>query len=87
MIDYQTALALAARKAYELEAVAEYGNWKPNEVSEELLKSMHGVFIEFAKLVAKDCAMIAYQNGEIEGEYCANAILYEYDVDNCRGDK
>lgn len=55
-----------ARKAYELDALAEYGNWKPNKVSEELLKSMHGVFVEFARLVAEDCAMTAYQTSDIE---------------------
>ena len=73
-----------ARKAYELDALAEYGEWKPNKVSEELLKSMHGVFIQFARLVAEDCAMIAYQTSDID---CANNILYQYDVDNFRSQK
>ena len=75
-----------ARKAYELDALAEYGEWKPNKVSEELLKSMHIVFVEFAKLVAEDCAMIAYKTGD-DGECCANNILYQYDNDNFRSQK
>lgn len=73
-----------ARKAYELDALADYGNWTPNKVSEELLRSMHGVFIQFARLVAEDCAMIAYQTSDID---CANNILYQYDIDNFRSQK
>ena len=76
-----------ARKAYELDALADYGEWTPNLLSEELLKSMHGVFVEFAKLVAEDCAMIAYQTSDIDGECCANNILYQYDNDNFRSQK
>lgn len=75
-----------ARKSYELDALADYGEWKPNDLSEMLLKDMHGVFVEFAKLVAEDCAMIAYKTGD-DGDCYANSILFEYNVDNCRNEK
>lgn len=87
MTDLNQKIKGFARKAYELEAIAEYGEWIPNLVSEELLKSMHVVFVEFAKLIAEDCANIAYQTAKSDGDYCANSILSEYDVDNCRSQK
>lgn len=87
MIDLNQKIKEFARKAYELEALAVYGEWKPNDVSESLLKNMHCVFVEFAKLVAEDCANIAHQTIEPDGDCCANSILFEYDVDNCRSQK
>lgn len=84
MNDLNQKIKESARKAYELDALADYGNWTPNKVSEELLRSMHGVFIQFARLVAEDCAMIAYQTSDID---CANNILYQYDIDNFRSQK
>ena len=41
--------------------------------------------IRFAKLVASDCAMIAYNSGVNDSDCCANSILYEYA--DCRSDK
>lgn len=76
-----------AMQAYASEQRAEYVEWQPNDISELLVADMNGVFIEFAKLVAKDCAMIAYQTSDIDGDCCASSILYEYNVDNCRSDK
>jgi len=86
MIDLNHKIKEFARKAYELDALDVYGEWKPNKVSEELLRSMHGVFIQFARLVAEDCAMTAYQTSD-DGECCANSILFEYDIDNFRSQK
>ena len=84
MIDLNQKIKEFARKAYELDALADYGEWKPNKLSETLLKDMHGVFIQFARFVAEDCTMTAYQTSDIDGEYCANNILYQYDIDNFR---
>ena len=41
--------------------------------------------MEFAKLVAEDCASIAYKSCDHDSDICAQSIMYEYDVDSCRG--
>lgn len=81
MIDLNQKIKEFARKAYEIDA-CHY--WKNPNIPEEMLEDMHGVFIQFARLVAEDCAMIAYQTSDIDGECCANNILYQYDIDNFR---
>ncbi len=68
-----------AGKAYQIDACR---YWKNTDIPEELLEDMHGVFVEFARLVAEDCVIIAYQTIEPDGDCCANNILFEYDVDN-----
>lgn len=86
MIDLNSKIKEFSRKAYEIDSLADCDTWKPNDISEALLVNMHGVFVEFAKLIAEDCAMIAYQTGNDDDCY-ANSILYEYDVDGYRSEK
>jgi len=76
-----------AMKAYAKEQIEEHGSFDRTDIAEILLTDMHQVFVEFAKLVAEDCAMIAYRTSDIDGDCCANSILFEYDVDNCRSEK
>ena len=41
---------------------------------------------KFAKLIANECAGIAYRTGD-DGDCYANSILYEFDVDGARDQK
>lgn len=87
MTDPNTKIKELARKAYELESKAEYSDWQHNVASDALLENMYSVFVEFAKLVASDCAMIAYNSGVNDSDCCANSILYAYDIGGSRSDK
>lgn len=86
MIDLSQKIKEFAIQAIAAENLAKYGDSEVTDIQKLLMDDLHQLFVEFAKLVAKDCAMIAYQTGD-DGDCYANSILYEYDVDNCRSQK
>ena len=75
-----------AKKAYAADSIARYPRWKYNEFTDQLLADLDSFFVEFAKLVAEDCANIVHQSTDYD-DGSAQEILYQYNVDNCRSAK
>ena len=78
MTDIKQKIMLLAKQAGINFTPAQFSGVLEDEIDEFQL-------MEFAKLVASDCAMIAYNSGVNDSDCCANSILYEYA--DCRSDK
>ena len=47
---------------------------------------LKGFTEKFAELIVKECASIAY-NAPGDGDFAAQCILFEFNIDNCRNEK
>ena len=65
-------------KLKELARLAKIPTYYPEGISERLEK--------FAELIVKECASIVYKTCQ-DGDAGAQAILYEFDIDNARSQK
>lgn len=75
-----------AKKAYAADSIVRNPEWKHTEITEHLLANLDSFFVEFAKLVAEDCANIVHRSADYD-DGAAQEILYQYNVDNCRSAK
>ena len=67
-----------------------------NERIQELFKQAYGYFPspigepeteKFAELIVQECASICYKSLLLDADAHAQNLLYEFNIDNCRGQK
>lgn len=68
-----------AKLAYTTDSIARNPGWKYNEFTDELLADLDSFFVEFAKLIADDCAKITKQAVDCDADV-AQTILCVYGV-------
>ena len=75
-----------AIQAIAAENPAKYGDAEVSDIQKLLIADLNVFLVEFAKLVAKDCANIAY-NASSFCDICYGDVLAEYDVDGYKTQK